>query len=320
MSSDPSTPPAAAPAATAPSSAGPARALRQRNLQQSSLGFFVSGSDCVRFSRTRQPRVAQTRRRSRRSDDRHVELQSEWDTDELEHADDGGAADAARKQDNATLISKLLCLRVQNVGKDWRPNHDVLQELATGEYVVGINDTTGKTLQIDMSSTTPRFKQVSQKTHRFPHVGSRAMFEHLFGQVDRRCTGVMGAVKREMKAKLGSLSAARLAKLKDKHEHYSKTRSAWRKFAKIIRRRMTRAWNKRLSANDRVKRMRQLCNYINWTLRVFCRRRQFVCLKFNSEWFGDVCDVASPVPTAKPLKDPFMLADNNALKAHQDKC
>ena len=50
MSSNPSTPLAAAPAAAAPSSAGPARALRQRDLQQSSLGFFVGGSDCVRFS------------------------------------------------------------------------------------------------------------------------------------------------------------------------------------------------------------------------------------------------------------------------------
>ena len=65
--------------------------------------------------------------------------------------------------------------------------------------------------------------------------------------------------------------------------------------------------------------MRHICNYVNWTLRVYCRRRQFICLAFNTEWFDDVCDVAAPVPTAKPLKDHFMLADNNALKAHQDK-
>jgi hypothetical protein len=263
------------------------------------------------------PPAPRARRRSRRSDDSDYELQSEWDTDELEDADDGGAADAARKQDAETLVSKLLCMKVQNVGSSWQPNFDILEELAVGQYAKGINDSKGKTLEIDMSASKPQFKEVNHSASRFPYVGSRAMFEHMSGQVTRRCENVMRAVKQAFKG--DSLSAAQRTKLKAKHTHYSKMRSAWRKFIAIINRRMARAWNKRHTATDRVNKMRHICNYVNWTLRVYCRRRQFICLAFNTEWFADVCDVAAPVPTAKPLKDHFMLADNNALKAHQDK-
>ena len=263
------------------------------------------------------PPAPRTRRRSRRSGDSDYELQSEYDTDELENADDGGAADAARKQDADTLVSKLLCMKVQNVGGSWIPNFDTQQELAVGEYVKGISDSKGKTLELDMSASKPQFKQVNHNASRFPYVGSRAMFEHLAGQVTRRCESVRRAVKQAFKG--SSLSAAQRTKLKDKHVHYSKMRSAWLKFIAIIGRRMARAWNKRHAATERVKRMRHICNYVNWTLRVYCRRRQFICLAFNTEWFDDVRDVAAPIPTAKPLKDHFMLADNNALKAHQEK-
>ena len=53
------------------------------------------------------PPARKTRRRSRRSDDGDFELQSEWDTGDLENADDGGAAEAVRKQDAGTVVCKL---------------------------------------------------------------------------------------------------------------------------------------------------------------------------------------------------------------------